>query len=70
MTHAKRLMIHARLLHVLSALYNLAFVYTPLHDWPHGFTIVQYISMPALIVSGIAIVRIRKLSAWHTLPIR
>jgi hypothetical protein len=46
--------------HLVGGLYNLAFIYTPLHDWEHGFTIVQWVSTPILVITGIALVRARK----------
>jgi hypothetical protein len=52
-----------RLLHVASALFNLAFIYTQLHDWKYGFGVVQFITMPLLIISGYLLVRHRKLLA-------
>lgn len=55
-----RLIAIARPFHGIAALYNLAFVYTPLHSWPYGFAVVQYISMPLLLISGAALVRARK----------
>lgn len=51
-----------RLLHTAAALFNLAYVYTPLHTWPHGITIVQYLSMPLLVITGTLMVRRRKLA--------
>lgn len=60
MLHKKKAILLVRMLHVVAALYNLIFVYTALHDWQYGLFIVQYVSMPVLLVSGIAIVRIRK----------
>jgi len=49
-----------RLIHIVAAIYNLLFVYTPLHEWSHGFQVVQYISMPLLLISGAMLVRARK----------
>ncbi len=46
----------ARGCHGLAAAYNLLFVYTDLHAWAYGFTLVQYVSMPLLIVSGALLV--------------
>ena len=50
----------AKWLHIFAALFNLLFIYTPVHDWPYGFTVVQYISTPILVLSGIALVKLRK----------
>lgn len=52
-----------RTAHVVAAVYNLLFVYTALHAWQYGFFTVQYISMPVLLVSGVAMVRLRKAGA-------
>ena len=52
--------IYARVMHIAAAIYNLLFVYTPLHEWSYGFALVQYVSMPLLIISGLILVRIRK----------
>lgn len=49
-----------RLGHILSAVFNLAFVYTPLHDWQYGFPVVQYVTMPLLVITGYLLVRHRK----------
>lgn len=49
-----------RLTHIAAAFYNLLFVYTPLHEWQYGFSVVQYVSMPALILSGIGMVHLKK----------
>lgn len=49
-----------RFLHIASAVYNLLFIYSPLHQWQHGFTTVQYLSTPLLIVTGVLMVRGRK----------
>ena len=54
-----------RWLHIVAALYNLAFIYSPLHDWEHGFAIVQWVSTPALIVTGLLLVRSRKKAHAH-----
>lgn len=49
--------------HIFGALFNLAFIYTPVHNWPHGFTVVQFISTPLLVITGIGLVKIRKKQA-------
>ncbi len=48
-------------LHILAALYNILYVYTPLHGWEYGFTTVQYISMPVLLISAWLMARRRKM---------
>ena len=52
-----------RLVHVASAVFNLAFVYTQLHNWQYGFGVVQFITMPLLLISGYLLVRHRKFLA-------
>ena len=49
-----------RFFHVLAALYNIAYVYTPLNNWAHGFAVVQWVSMPALLLTGAMLVHTRK----------
>lgn len=49
-----------RLLHILPAIYNLLYVYTPLHGWQYGFASVQFVSMPLLILSGVGFVLYRR----------
>lgn len=38
--------------HVVAAAYNLLFVYTPLHQWHYGFAVVQFLSMPVLVLTA------------------
>lgn len=49
-----------RMTHGFAAIYNLAYVYSPLHGWEYGFMTVQYITMPMLALTGIILVRARK----------
>jgi len=49
-----------RLFHILSAVFNLAYVYTPLHSWRYGFTGVQFVTMPVLLVTGAMLAKGRK----------
>ena len=51
-----------RIAHIAAAIFNLAFVYTPLHGWEYGFPVVQYLSMPLLVITGFLLVRCRKSS--------
>jgi hypothetical protein len=46
------LILFSRAVHILSGAFNLAFVYTPLHRWSFGFPVVQYITMPLLLITG------------------
>ena len=56
-----RLLLIARLFHIASAVFNIAFVYTDLHSWEYGFPVVQYITMPLLVITGWILVRDRKI---------
>ena len=49
-----------RIVHILAAIYNLFYVYTPLHTWEQGFQTVQWCSMPVLLVTGALLVFARK----------
>jgi hypothetical protein len=49
-----------RIAHIIAALYNLFYVYTPLHMWQHGFQSVKWCSMPVLLVTGALLVYARK----------
>lgn len=51
-----------RATHIMAALYNLAFVYSPLHDWAHGLWVVQWVTMPLLMVTGWVLYRRRVVS--------
>lgn len=44
--------------HIAAGFYNLAFVYTPLHEWRYGLGIVQWVSLPLLVVTGSLLLRI------------
>lgn len=37
---------------MVAAAYNLLFVYTPLHQWHYGFAVVQFLSMPVLVLTA------------------
>ncbi|MDX1922390.1 MAG: hypothetical protein SFW65_04605 [Alphaproteobacteria bacterium] len=39
-------------LHIAIAIFQLSFIYTPLHDVPHMFAVVQWVSTPLLLISG------------------
>ncbi len=49
-----------RTVHWCAALFNLTFVYTPLHDWPFGLPIVQLVTMPLLVLTGFVLMRLRR----------
>ncbi len=47
-----------QVVHIVAGVFNLAFVYTPLHDWRYGLGVVQFVSMPLLLVTGILLLRL------------
>ena len=49
-----------RIVHIIAAIYNLFYVYTPLHAWQHGFQSVQWGSIPVLLVTGALLTVARK----------
>ncbi|GEM_PF-934010 len=53
------------IIHISAAIYNLFFVYTPLHNWSYGFMVVQYISIPLLVITGALLVREKKKNARY-----
>lgn len=46
--------------HIVAGVFNLAYVYTPLREWSFAITIVQFVTMPALLLTGIALLRMPK----------
>ena len=42
----------ARRGHIAIAVFQCAYIYTPLHLWSHGLTVVQWVTFPLLVVSG------------------
>lgn len=57
---SRKTLLIARLLHIIAAVYNLLFVYTVLHDWSYGLLIVQYVTLPLLMVSGYIMMRAKR----------
>jgi hypothetical protein len=53
-----------RPIHIAAGVYNILFVYTPLHAWAYGFAIVQYITMPALILTSLLMLQAKR--RWRT----
>lgn len=43
----------ARRGHIAIAVFQFVYIYTPLHAWPHGITIVQWVTFPLLVLSGV-----------------
>ncbi len=48
--------------HIAAALYNIVYVYTPLHAAAWSFATVRYGSLPILMATGYVLVRQRKKS--------
>lgn len=42
----------ARILHLVIALFQFVYIYSPLHTWEHGITLVQWVTFPLLLISG------------------
>jgi len=43
----------ARWIHILVAVINMIYIYTPLHDWPGGLMLLKWLNFPVLILTGI-----------------
>ncbi|MBI1272857.1 MAG: hypothetical protein GC131_02080 [Alphaproteobacteria bacterium] len=52
----------ARNIHIAAALYNVAYIYTPIHAWSYGLAVLQYISFPLLIVTGLYFMSAKRLA--------
>ena len=48
----RRIIRFSRTLHITSAMFNVAFVYSPLHHWRFGLPVVQMVTMPLLVMTG------------------
>ncbi len=57
--HTSRIIASAA--HILIAIFQLSFIYTPLHDVPHMFTVVQWVSTPLLFITGFWLVMVRRM---------
>ncbi len=42
----------ASYLHIFVAVFQLSYIYTPLHNVPHILSVVQWVSTPALLITG------------------
>lgn len=38
--------------HIIIAVYQFAYIYTPLHDWRYGLASVQWLTFPLLLATG------------------
>lgn len=43
----------ARILHLAIAAFQFVYIYTPLHTWEHGLSLVQWVTFPLLVISGL-----------------
>lgn len=50
--------------HILIALVQLAYIYTPIHNLPYALLTVQCITTPLLVLSGIWISKGQKMWNW------
>ncbi len=47
--------------HIFIAVYQFAYIYTPLHDWRYGLASVQWLTFPLLLATGSWLVLGRRL---------
>lgn len=43
----------ARNIHIVVALFQFIYIYSPLHSWPKAILIVQWVTFPLLLLTGI-----------------
>jgi hypothetical protein len=43
----------ARRGHIAIAVFQFAYIYTPLHLWHYGLAVVQWVTFPLLVLSGV-----------------
>jgi len=55
----------ARYMHLAIAFFQLIYIYTPLHSWQYGLLIVQWVTFPLLILSGIWMMKGQKIWLWY-----
>ena len=58
----------ARITHILIAVFQFFYIYTPLHAWHYGLTVVQWITFPLLVISGGWMAAGRKL--WNRMHLK
>lgn len=51
--HYQATRVLARNVHILVAVFQFIYVYSPLHAWPHAISIVQWVTFPLLLITGI-----------------
>ncbi len=55
----------ARNLHIIAGTYNIFYVYSALHEWHYALKIVQYVTFPLLLITGIWLFKGKKI--WNYL---
>jgi hypothetical protein len=60
----------ARTVHILIAVVQLLYIYTPIHALPHALLVVQIVTTPLLLVSGIWLTKGHKLWHWRNKHIK
>lgn len=56
----------ARILHLAIAVFQFVYIYTPLHRWHYGLSVVQWITFPLLVISGLWLWKGHKIWLWAT----
>ena len=51
--------------HVIAAAYNFLFIYTPLHNWHYGLSVVQWGTFPLLLLTGLWMIYGKKIHARY-----
>lgn len=54
----------ARYAHIVIAIVQLTYIYSPLHNWQHGLIFVQCVTTPILVISGVWITKGQKIWQW------
>ncbi len=47
-------------IHIAAGLFNIVYFYTPVRTWQYAETIVRFGTFPALVITGILLVRMAK----------
>ncbi|MCE3232653.1 MAG: uncharacterized protein K0R98_910 [Rickettsiaceae bacterium] len=48
-------------IHIIVAVYQLLYIYSPLHEWQYAFTVVQFVAFPLLAITGFWLARGKKI---------
>lgn len=54
----------SRLGHIAIAVVQLVYIYTPVHNLPYALAVVQCVTTPILVISGIWITKGQKIWQW------